>query len=189
MPDPLTPDEAKALIEATGRHGFIAARDRAFLSLLYRCGLRNNEARMLDMHDIRDDRDPWTVRVRYPKGWENGKPPRELGIDQGTKAHLREWLAWRGTKVGPLFVTTKGGRIHTSHYRRRIKWLGERAGIRRRVHPHVLRHTFARTLMDEGVPIRLIQEALGHSSLATTEKYLQGIGAPEVVAMTSERDW
>lgn len=185
--EPLTPDEAAALLDAIGG-GFTGTRDRAYLCLLYRCGLRNNECRMLDIEDIREGT-PWTVRVRHPKGEARGARPRELGLDEGTRAIVGEWIKIRGTRPGPLFITSKGTRLDTSHFRRKVKWLGQKAGITRRVHPHALRHTFARTLHDEGASVRLIQLALGHQNMGTTEKYLQGLGDPETIALTSERDW
>jgi site-specific recombinase XerD len=67
--------------------------------------------------------------------------------------------------------------------------LAKRAGLERRIHPHALRHTFARELYDEGVGIREIQVALGHRSLATTETYLRSIGATRAVEVTIERVW
>ena len=190
--EPLTKEEAKLLINAIGK-GFRGARDKAYLSLLYRCGLRNNECRMLDFSDIRSDgeyySENWTVRIRHPKGVKRGAKPRELGLDKKTKKLVSEWINVRGSEDGPLFLTTKGKRIDTSHFRRKIKKLGAKAGIARRVHPHALRHTFARTLNDEGHSVRLIQLALGHSNLNTTATYLQGLGDPETIALTKERDW
>lgn len=186
--EPLTPDEALRLLRAVGG-GFVGARDRGYLALLYRCGLRTNECRMLDLDDLDTSRDPWTVRVRYPKGVGRGTPPRTLGIDPHTQAILEVWLKFRGNKAGPLFHTHQGKRMQTSHYRRKVKIVQERAGITRRVHPHALRHTFARSLHDEGVSVRLIQLSLGHRNLNTTATYLQGLGDPEIIETTSERDW
>jgi len=187
VPEPLTKEEAKKLIRACNG-GYTGFRDKAYLSLLYRCGLRNNECRMLDIEDLRAEGD-WSIRVRYPKGVANGAKPRSVGIDQGTREHLETWLAFRGTAPGPLFMTTKGKRLDTSHFRRKVKILSKAAGITRRVHPHALRHTFARTMHDEGVSMRLIQLALGHSRLDTTATYLQSLGDPEVIATTAGREW
>jgi integrase len=186
--EPLTKDEAKRLIDAIG-FGFAGIRDRAYLAILYRCGLRNNECRMLDIQDIRTDLEPWTLRVRSPKGVARGVKPRELGIDKGVRGHLEVWLRVRGLAAGPLFQTRCGNRVDTSHFRRKVKVLAKSAGIIRRVHPHALRHTFARTLNDEGVSVRLIQLGLGHSNLNTTATYLQSLGDPEVIDLTSKREW
>ena len=187
--EPLTPQEAKRLVDAVGG-GYVGCRDRAYLALLYRCGFRNNEVRMLDLDDVRRELEPWTVRTRSPKGIASGRAkPRELGIDPGTQATLERWLSLRGNAAGPLFTTSRGKRLDTSHLRRKIKTLAKSAGITRRVHVHALRHTFARGLNDEGVSVRLIQLALGHSNLNTTAVYLQSLGDPEVIAVTSTREW
>jgi site-specific recombinase XerC len=186
--EPLTRDEVQRLIDAAGG-GFTGIRDRAYLSVLYRCGLRNNECRMIDLEDLRMDQSPWSVRVRHPKGKDRGASPRELGIDSKTQASLELWLRVRGRSAGPLFQTAKGRRVETSHTRRRVQQLGKIAGIERRVHPHALRHSFARSLNDEGVSMRLIQVGLGHSNLNTTATYLQSLGDPEVIALTGKRTW
>lgn len=186
--EPLTAPEAARLIGAVGG-GFSGMRDRAYLALLYRCGLRNNECRMLDLHDLRMDGEPWSVRVRSPKGVGRGVKPREIGIDSLTRGHLEGWLRVRGHSAGILFQTRTGNRVHTSHFRRKVAWLAKAACITRRVHPHALRHTFARGLNDEGVSMRVIQLALGHSQLNTTAIYLSSLGDPEVIAATSDREW
>ena len=189
MSEALTSGEARRIIDAVGG-GFVGLRDRAYLALLFRCGLRNNEAIMLDLDDLHRDREPWSIRVRFPKGIASGRGKlREIGIDSPTQAILELWLAIRGNAAGPLFYTSTKKRIDTSYLRRKVKVLGKAAGITRRVHPHAFRHAFARGLNDEGVSIRLIQLALGHRALNTTAIYLQSLGDPEVIAATSKREW
>jgi len=186
MADPLTPDEVGSLLSKAGI-GYVGSRDRAYLSLLYGCGLRNNECRMLDLSDLRQEKDPWTVRVRHPKGEARGTPHRELGVPGIARVMLSDWLSLRGPSPGPLFLTASNRRVDTSHYRRRVPQLAKAAGIVRRVHPHAFRHTFAREMNDEGVSMRIIQLALGHSNLNTTATYLQSLGDPEVIAATGSR--
>lgn len=182
MSDPLTRSEAVRLLGA-GNDGWYDIRDRAYVATLYRCGLRNNEARMLDYSDVRWEPD-WTIRVRHPKG---GGAPREIALDLTVSPLMSAWCAARGTEPGPLFCTRRGGRLQTSFMRRKIKVFAKHAGIRRRVHPHALRHTFARELTEEGVNLRLIQILLGHRSLATTEVYVRSLGDPEAMAVTKGR--
>jgi integrase len=67
--------------------------------------------------------------------------------------------------------------------------LAKRAGIEKRVHPHGLRHTHSAELMLEGVPVPIIQRALGHTSLATTDRYLRHIAPKDVVEAMRGRDW
>lgn len=186
MPEPLTGDEMKRLYRAFGKTP-TGVRDRAFVSLLHGCGLRINECRMLDFDDLRQSDEGWSVRVRHPKGAGRGAPPREIGINASTLGMLTPWLKVRGNEPGPLFHTRNGKRMDASHFRRRLPQAAKSAGIARRVHPHSLRHTFARELNDEGINMRLIQLALGHANLNTTAIYLQSLGDPEVIAMTGGR--
>lgn len=127
------------------------------------------------------------VRVTHPKGWQRGAMPREIGLDPKAARTLRMWLVQRGSEAGPVFITAGGLRVRPSHIRRLIPRLAHEAGIHRRCHPHALRHTFARELYDEGVGLVEIMLALGHTSLATTQKYLRSIGATEVVNVTAGR--
>jgi integrase len=187
-PDPLTREEARAMIEVCERRSRVGMRTRAHLALLWRCGLRAEEACNLDLCDFREG-DPCTVRVLSPKGTSRGKPPRELGLDVKTCELLREWIEVRGSEPGPLLNTSTGGRLTTTYLRRAIPRLAKRAGITRRVHQHALRHSFARHQYDEGIGIVHIQEGLGHGNLGTTAAYLKSIGASEVVAVTAGREW
>ncbi len=188
MADPLTRDEAKRLLLCAG-NGWYGVRDRAYVSILYRCGLRNNEARMADLHDLRIQETDWTIRVQHPKGLRTGATQREIALDTGAIEYMKPWLKARGTGPGPLFTTRGGGRLLTSFMRRRLKVMGKTARISRRVHPHALRHTFARELAEEGVNLRLIQLLLGHGSLATTQIYLTSLGDVDAMKVTRGRKW
>ena len=193
--DPLTKLEASALVEATGWIGqpFTAKRDQAAIAVMYRCGLRSNECAMLDLSDIRESDIQGvamqSLRVRFPKGVNRGATAREVGLDEGTLSFLGAWMQLRGQCPGPLFCTEDWQRLDTSHWRRKIKKSARAAGITKRVHLHGLRHTFARMLHDEGTSVKLIKDALGHSSLATTDIYLGSLGSPEVIAATQGREW
>jgi integrase len=68
-------------------------------------------------------------------------------------------------------------------------WLARKAGIEKRVHPHGLRHTHAYELMMEGVPVPIIQQQLGHSSLATTDRYVGHLAPIDLIARMQEREW
>jgi integrase len=187
-PHPLTAAEAAKLLDVCGR-GRRGAQDRALLVLGYRAGLRCSEALGLDLDDVRRVSGGIVVRVRQPKGYARGAQPREVGLDPKAAGLLEEHLALRGTAAGPVFLTSRGHRVRANHVRRRIAWLGQAAGIERRVHFHALRHTFARELYDEGVGLLEIRYALGHASLRQTQGYLASIGATEVIAITTGREW
>ena len=76
-----------------------------------------------------------------------------------------------------------------SYVRTLLPRLADKAGIEKRVHPHGLRHTHAFELMMEGVPVPIIQQQLGHASLATTDRYLRHIAPRDVVMAMQARDW
>ncbi len=187
-PEPLQLSEALALVNAPNPYCRTGCRDRAVLMVMWRCGLRNSEVRNLEVsHVIEQPRR--ALRVLRPKGARSkkGKRPREVGVDEQTWAMIQAWLRKRGPGPGILFDTTSGKPINDRALRRLVAYNARRAGIQRRVHPHCLRHTYARDLVEEGVGLPHIQGALGHSDLPTTAKYIQDIGATEIVAVTCDR--
>jgi integrase/recombinase XerC len=162
------------------------ARDRALLVLLWRGGLRNNEARSVELHDVEwHDDGSATVHVMNPKG---GKRKRATGIGAEYAQHLRAWVAERGIAPGPLLCTTTGAPLQTSQVRRMVKQMQRRAGVSGRVHPHAFRHTFATECAREGVDVKDIQVLLGHASLATTDIYLSSLGATRAVEVARKRN-
>lgn len=186
---PLFRDEVERVFKACGgKRGTLPFRNRALLVLLWRCGLRCNEAVSLDVADVRLE-EPAQVRVRFPKGYERGAKPRSVGLDERSRTILAAWIAKRGDAPGALFVTRHGSRLTNRAVRQTFAALGRRAGLQRRVHPHAFRHTFAAELYAERVGVVEIQQCLGHSSLAVTQCYLKSIGATEVVACTASRSW
>lgn len=188
----LTREEARALVDGATRVGrrFTALRDAAMFAVMYRCGLRSQEVSMLDLDDLElGDAGLWSIVVRYPKGWRRGTPPRTVGVDAGLLELLEAWLKHRGRAPGPLFCTRTGERVIPEHLRRKIKQAAKAAGLRKRVHCHGLRHTFAVQLDDEGVSMKTIQDSLGHRSLATTGIYLARHSSKRVVEATSRREW
>lgn len=187
----LEPEDCAKLLKACGS-GWIGERDRAVVVTLWRTGIRAAELCGLDTQDLQRRTGGLVVRVRRPKGYARGAQPREIGLDPKATAVLEHWLEVRGElgDKNPLFPTRTGGRLATSHVRRLVATLGRRAALGRRVHPHALRHTFAVEFYEEtGHDIRLVQLALGHGSLKSTEHYLVSIGATQVVEFTQRRVW
>jgi site-specific recombinase XerD len=88
-----------------------------------------------------------------------------------------------------LLLCFRGQPLLPSYVRSLFKRLGKRANIAKRVHPHGLRHTFAAGLADEKVDIRIIQRALGHSSLATSARYIDHIQPHAVIDALRARTW
>jgi site-specific recombinase XerC len=189
-PEPLEQHEALALVRAPNPKCRAGSRDRALLAVMWRCGLRNSEVRNLELSHVIVAPEH-ALRVLRPKGARSkkGKPPRTVGVDDTTWELLQAWIATRGDEPGILFSTASGKIINDRDLRTLVAYNARRAGIRRRVHPHALRHTFAKALYDESVGMVHIQELLGHTQLTTTAGYLQGIGATEVVAISSARKW
>jgi integrase len=185
-PRPLTPDQAARVIDAAGR-GWVGTRNRAALVLMYRCGLRANEI----CEQLRSDLqvDEGELRVSRPKGYARGAVLRCLGVDPKTMKLVKEWLEQRSGAQPYLFHTQTGGQLQTSYLRQLMPRLAHRAGITQRVHPHCLRHTFARTFYNDTKDIMLLMLALGHSRPDTTQNYLRSLGADEVIEATTRREW
>jgi site-specific recombinase XerD len=184
-PDPPTVEEIVAVMRQAGdgRHG---ARIRALVVLLWRAGLRINEALTLAEHDL----EPGTgsVLVRHGKGGRR----REVGMDPWGWEHLRPWLELRiRMPVGPLLCVVEGrtrGRPWASDAARaQLRRVASKAGVRRRFAPHQLRHAHAIELAHEGVALNVIQRQLGHTNLGVTSIYLQGIDNSEIIATVHAR--
>jgi len=122
------------------------------------------------------------LHIRHGKG----DKPRFVWLDEKGAAYLRPLLR---QPAGPLLRTGRGKPLHTNQVRRTVYRLAGSAGIKTRVHPHALRHTFARSMYDAGKGLRELQEALGHTSLATTEIYLRSIGCSETSKAMMDREW
>jgi site-specific recombinase XerD len=138
-------------------------RDHAVLELLYAAGLRVSELCGLDRDDV-------DLRGRTVTVLGKGSKQRRLPIHESAAAALRDWLEHgRAELDGPaeaVFVNRRGSRLGPRDVRR---ILDRRAASP--THPHALRHTYATHLLDGGADLRVVQELLGHSSLATTQVY------------------
>ena len=108
-------------------------------------------------------------------------------------AILLRWVEKRKqlriTNRANLFCTLKGQPLKPSYVRTLLPRLAKKVGIEKRTHPHGLRHTMAFELMMEGVPVPIIQQQLGHASLATTDRYLRHIAPRDVVLTMQSRAW
>jgi site-specific recombinase XerD len=183
-PEVLSEVEVIALLKACSTRAPTGVRNRALIAVLWRCGLRVSEALSLELRDI--DLDAGTVRVRHGRS-------RTVGLDEQTTALLARWIDRRKTlgpgARAPIFCTLAGGRIDTSYVRRLLPRLARKAGIDRRVHAHGLRHTYASELAREGTAINVIRDALGHTSLAVTDRYLRDVAPTHVIDTMRARRW
>ena len=165
--EPLSKAECSALLAACGR-GLIGLRDRALLSLLWRSQLRISEALSLRASDW--DVVAGTVNVRHGKGDQQ----RVAVLHPSAVTDVQRWLSARQRLGGSLiFCTLRGSPLSRQAVWRRLKQLGRRAGITKRVHPHGMRHSGTRHLIEGGVPLNLVQSQLGHANLATTSRYAE----------------
>ena len=184
-PDPPTVEEIVAVMRQAG-DGIHGARLRALIVLLWRAGLRINEALTLTQHDLEPG--AGSVLVRHGKGGRR----REVGMDRWGWDHLRPWLELRiGMPVGPLLCVidgaTRGRPWASDAARAQLRRVASKAGVRRRFAPHQLRHAHAVELAHEGVPLNVIQRQLGHTNLGVTSIYLQGIDNAEIIATVHAR--
>jgi integrase len=168
---------------ADDRHGW---RVRAMIVVLWRAGLRIQEALALAEHDLDPRRG--SLLIRNGKGGRR----REVGMDQWGWEQLRPWLNARPElPVGPLLCIidgpTRGRPWSGAAVRSEFRRLASSAGVRRRFAPHQLRHAHALELAREGVPLNIIQHQLGHANLGTTSIYLQGIDPDEIIATVHMR--
>lgn len=188
-PEPLTPDEVKALLVACGGDSLSAVRDHALLVTMWRAGLRCSEALELRPSDVNFG--AGTIRVLRGKG----RRARTVGVDDAALAAVGVWLDARtgaGILDGPLFCRLKGqpgAPLSTRYVRQQMTRLAAKAGLRHRVHPHGLRHTHAVELRREGWQIPQISRQLGHSSIATTQVYVDHLYPAEVVDLARARTW
>jgi site-specific recombinase XerD len=186
-PEVLTGEEVRALIGACSNRAPTGIRNRALIAVLWRCGLRVGEALSLEPRDV--DLDAGTLRVRHGKGDRS----RTVGLDDGTQALLARWID-RRQRLGingrrRLFCKLDGGPMAQSYVRHLLRRLADKQGIERRVHPHALRHSYAAELAREGVPMNVLRDALGHSTLATTDRYLRDVAPVHVIETMRRREW
>ena len=160
--------EIAALLRAA-REG----RDRMMLKLIYADGLRLDEARMLQIGDIDAAREQ--LRIRRGKGAKERVLPLSA---QHLLAPLRAYWkrdrsGWPGHDSPWLFQGARPGQPMSKSLVQHIYYRAvENAGIKRKRGPHTLRHSFATHLLEAGIPITTVQQLLGHTSLATTARYL-----------------
>lgn len=203
LPETLTADEVVRLLEASGGApppgrpptdaDAVALRDRALLELLYAAGLRVSEALGLDLGDL--SLENGLVRVIGKGDRERVVPVGDVALDWLARYVTwprAAWLAVAGsvdTPSSPLFVTSRGHRMGRGQAWRTTRDAALAAGLGDRVSPHTLRHSFATHLLEGGADLRVVQELLGHASIATTQLYthLTGERIREVYARAHPR--
>ena len=173
LPVVLPVDELFRLLQTPADDKTMGRRDRAILELFYGSGLRLSELVGLNLDDL--DLASRLIRVRGKGSKERVVPINERSAEQ-LKAVLEERKEWKPSVLDDdaqqaVFLSGQGRRISGRRVRQMVEETVKRAALSRRVSPHALRHSFATHLLDSGMPIRSIQELLGHESLSTTQKY------------------
>lgn len=174
LPKAIGIDEVESLIELPASD-LLGRRDRAILEMLYGAGLRISELVALDLDDV--DLDGASVLVRAGKGGKGRRVPLGRAAVSATGDYVtvsRPELATRARSKrvsAALFLNARGGRLSRQGCWKILKAYARAAGLEERVSPHTLRHSFATHLLDGGADIRVVQELLGHASLATTQIY------------------
>jgi site-specific recombinase XerD len=169
LPRVLRVDEVERLLGAPDVATPTGLRDLALLELLYASGARIGEVCGLDLEDL--DLAQQLVRLSGKGGKERIVPLGEPAVDAARLYLGAGRPALLGSSVTPaVFLNTRAGRLGTRDARTAVERAAMAAGLGR-VTPHTLRHSFATHLLDRGADLRMVQELLGHASLATTQQY------------------
>jgi integrase/recombinase XerD len=176
LPKALSEDEVERLLAAVVGDDAVGRRDRAILELLYGGGLRISELVGLSLPDL--DLEAGTLRA-----FGKGSKERVVPVGRLAREALQAWLApsgrgamaparWaRRGDADAVFLNQRGGRLSRQGAWAIVRRYGDRVGLGDRLTPHVLRHSCATHMLDHGADIRVVQELLGHASIATTQVY------------------
>lgn len=184
----LNEDEMERILKVPSKRAPTGIRNRALLYVGLRGGLRLSEALSLKSKDVDTETGQGQIRVLFGKG----KKSRTVGLPDDACLAINAWFEKR-KKIGlnckhPLFSTLKGEPLKASYVRALMKRLGAKAEIDKRVHYHGLRHTCAYRLhVIKGTPSAIVQQALGHSSLNTTDRYLAHVAPIDVLDVMREQ--
>lgn len=172
LPQTLSEGEIERLLRACDDGSMIGKRDRAIIEMLYDCGLRASELCSIKLSDL----DP-SGGIVYIRG--KGDKERVVPFVGSVRAVIADYiknarneLIKDGRDPGFLFLSKRGHQFERMGLYSMIKRRGSIAGIDSiRLHPHILRHSFATHLQNRGMDLRTLQTILGHSSIVTTERY------------------
>jgi integrase/recombinase XerC len=168
LPKALSVESTQQLLSAEKEDSPSTIRDQAMFELLYSSGLRLGELIALNLDDGRLDLRQGEVTV-------TGKGSKTRTVPVGARAReaLAAWMNARRAAPGEkaLFVGARGRRISASAVGARLKQWARRRGLHERVHPHMLRHSFASHVLQSSQDLRAVQEMLGHASISTTQVY------------------
>ena len=160
IPEILTKEEIRKMIDVTGN-----IKHRLILKILYGCGLRVSEILSLKKKNINFEEK--LIHIKLAKG----KRDRFVKIPESLIEELKSY----GNLVQDetLFPSNRGGKLSKKTISKIVENAGNKAGIKKEIYPHLLRHSFATHLLEQGTDLRIIQKLLGHSDIKTTQIYTQ----------------
>lgn len=170
VPSFLSEEEMQEFLDLPQTAKPLDKRDKAMMELLYATGIRVSELVGIDLEDVK-----FTERLIRIKG--KGKKERLVPFGKMAEESLRSYLRARSlinkgqVEETPLFLNYRGRKLSPRSVERTVDKYIRRSAVRRKISPHSLRHSFASHLLSRGADLRVIQELLGHESLATTQKY------------------
>ncbi len=160
LPEVLTKEETIAILSQINN-----PKHRLLIETIYGCGLRVSEATKLKKIDLRFEEG--ILYLRQAKG----KKDRTVSLPSSVSCRLEAYLAARDDTNPYVFDSARGGHLTTMSIQKIVKFAAKKAGIKKNVHPHTLRHSYATHLLENGTDIRIIQRLLGHTDVRTTEIY------------------
>lgn len=167
LPDTLNVDEIEQLLSAM-QEDTLGKRDRAIIELIYSAGMRLSELVAVNVVDVA--RGTGMIKVTG-----KGNKQRLVPVGRKAKAAIADWLAIRARLASPgetgLFVSQRGGRISARTIQARLEYWSRCSGLGRKLHPHMLRHSFASHILESSGDLRAVQELLGHANISTTQIY------------------
>jgi integrase/recombinase XerD len=170
LPKTLSRDTAAALVEAIVGDAPRAVRDRTLLEVLYATGMRASECLDLRLEDV-------NLNAGYALCTGKGRKQRLVPLGEQAQAWVRTYLRaarpafTRKRDCGRLFVNPRGGPLSRQSLWVIVRRAAAAAGLRKKVSPHVLRHSFASHLLEGRADLRAVQAMLGHADIATTQIY------------------
>lgn len=156
-PKYISPQDVRAMIDNA-----YCLRDEVIIALLFSTAIRVSELIRINRRDITGNR----IDIMG-----KGKVERTVIVDPRTLQRLNDYLETRADHLPPLFITIRKSRIQKERVEGIVREAGERAGVKRVVTPHILRHSHATDLLSNGADIRYIQHSLGHADISTTMIY------------------
>lgn len=171
LPKVMSLEEVKQLLAAPDLHQPEGFRDRTMLEVMYATGMRVSELLTLKRASV-------NLETRYVIAYGKGAKERLIPLGQIAVQFLRKYLTdvrplfvKNGREDDSLFLTIRGTGMTRQRFWQIIKAYGVKAGIQKPLTPHILRHSFATHMLDNGADLRTVQELLGHADISTTQIY------------------